>query len=312
MGGDPVMTELSVIKMDNDVKEILDKAGLLEFFRKFTGFSESISLQVVETWDEGRVKVDSLDFMISERNDETSCWLQSSIARESLPAPWDRVAIQVMKYLTLKGKYHKLFGYHIAILNSIRNSVKINVPLFLLKSLEKSIKTIRSGKGKLPLHQGLLKMLVNCERARNVSEEDNPSEDSRVSARKRGDIRKRKLAPQVLASSLAKRSRRLSRLQKKSVEKVKIIDYVDSSEDEKMEKDDVNPIDFGKNGKDSEPLEEIKDSTKLPSDNQNVIKELKSHLKISNGLGVSLTSTCACINLLALEIANYLKEVVSR
>eukprot|EP01018_Ginkgo_biloba_P021373 Gb_24038 [translate_table: standard] len=296
IGGDPVMTEPSVIKMDDDVKEILDNAGLLEFFWKFTGFSESISLQVAETWDEGRVKVDGLDFKILERLIAETSGLPLD-GKESLPVPWDRVAIQVMKY-------RKLFGYHIAILNSIRNSVKINVPLFLLKSLEKSIKTIRSGKGKLPLHQGLLKMLVNYERDRNVlvslplkgtlirtsgtlvskaqlllgpassapkpsvdysdseEEEDSPSDDSRVSARKRGDIRKRKLAPQVLASSLAKCSRRSSRLQKKSTKKVKIIDYVDSLEDEKMEKDDVNPVDSGKNGKDLEPLKEIKDSAK--------------------------------------------------
>eukprot|EP01018_Ginkgo_biloba_P017735 Gb_08968 [translate_table: standard] len=281
--------------MDDDVKEILDKAGLLEFFLKFTSFSESISLQAAETWDEGRVKVDELDFTISERliaevsglpldgevicrektnqveqlskfirDDETFRWLQSGIARESLPAPWDTVAIQVMKYLTLEGKYCKLFGYHIAILNSIRNSVKINVPLFLLKSLEKSIKTIRSGKGKLPLHQGPTSSAPkpSADSSDLEEEEDNPSKDSRVSARKRRDIRKRKLAPQVLASSLAKCSKRSSRLQKKSAKKVKIIDYVDSSEDEKMEKDDVNPVDSGKNGKDSEPLEEINDSAK--------------------------------------------------
>eukprot|EP01018_Ginkgo_biloba_P020414 Gb_11856 [translate_table: standard] len=34
MGGDPLVTESSVLKMDDDVKEILDKASLLEFFRK--------------------------------------------------------------------------------------------------------------------------------------------------------------------------------------------------------------------------------------------------------------------------------------
>lgn len=39
------------------------------------------------------------------RDDETFYWLHSSIARESLPKPWDRVAIQVMKYLTLEGKF---------------------------------------------------------------------------------------------------------------------------------------------------------------------------------------------------------------
>jgi len=385
MGGDPVVTEPAVLKMDDKVKELFDKAGLLDFFRKFSSFSNSLSLQVVESWDEGRVKVDDLVFTISEqritevsslpadgevichektnqveqlskfiRNDETFCWLQSGIPRESLLAPWDRVVVQVMKYLTLEGKFRKFFGYHIAILNSIRNRVKINVPLFLLKSLEKPIKTVKSGKGKLPLHQGLLKMLVNYEKARinsaplilkgnlirtsgtpvskaqlllgpassipktsvdssdSEEEEDSPSEDDGISTRKKGDSRKRKVAPQVLAASLAKCSRRSSRLQKKSANKVKIINYADSTEDEKLEKQDDNTADSERVGKDLESAEEIKDSSKIPPDNQNVLKELKSHLKVLNGLGGSLTGICACINLLTLEIANYLKEVVSR
>jgi len=67
MGGDPIMNESSVIKMEDDVNEILDKVGLLEFFWKFTGFSESISMQVAKTWDKGRVKVDDLDFKILKR-----------------------------------------------------------------------------------------------------------------------------------------------------------------------------------------------------------------------------------------------------
>eukprot|EP01018_Ginkgo_biloba_P011985 Gb_15585 [translate_table: standard] len=271
MGGDPVMTEPTVLKMEEDMKALLEKAGPLDFFQNFTGFSESISLQVVNTWDEGRVKVDDLDFIISEhliskvlglpmegevvcnekmnqveqlskfiRDDETFCWLQSGIARESLLKPWDRVAIQVMKYLTLEGKYRKLFGYHIAILNSIRNNVKINVSLFLLKSVEKSIKSVKSSKGKLPLHQGLLNLLFQFEKAESglvvLPLKGNPLRDSEV----------------------------------------------------------------------------VKDSTKISYDAQNVIKELKSQLKILNGLGGSLTSTYAYINILALEITNYLKEVVSR
>eukprot|EP01018_Ginkgo_biloba_P023728 Gb_39469 [translate_table: standard] len=66
------MTEPTVLKMEEDVKALLEKASLLDFFQKFIGFSESISLQV------------------------------SSIARENLPKPWDRMAIQVMKYLSLE------------------------------------------------------------------------------------------------------------------------------------------------------------------------------------------------------------------
>lgn len=155
---------------------------------------------MAKSWNEGNIKVDGLAFMISEglivkfsglplegevisqekmnqieqltkfiREDETFCWLQSGIVRESLPMPLDRVVVQIMKYLTLKGKFRKLFCYHIVILNSIRNSTKINLPLFLFKSLEKSVKSVKASKGKLPLHQGLLKLLVNFEKAKNPS-----------------------------------------------------------------------------------------------------------------------------------------------
>eukprot|EP01018_Ginkgo_biloba_P012980 Gb_23772 [translate_table: standard] len=98
---------------------------------------------------------------------------------------------------------------------------------------------------------------------------------------------------------------------KKFVEKVKIVDYVVSSEEAKIEKEDVNPEDLRRKEKDSVPVEENKDTAKVLPENQNVLKELRSHLNILKRLGGSLTGTCACINLLSLEIANYLKEVVS-
>eukprot|EP01018_Ginkgo_biloba_P024551 Gb_02600 [translate_table: standard] len=62
MGGDPVTTEPLVLKVDEEVRDILEKVGLLAFFKKY------------------------------------------GITRESFPKPWDRVVIQVMKYLTLEAK----------------------------------------------------------------------------------------------------------------------------------------------------------------------------------------------------------------
>jgi len=89
------------------------------------------------------------------------------------------------------------------------------------------------------------------------------------------------------------------------------MDYISSSE-EKTEREDVNLGDQRRKKKVHVLVEDLKDSIKALPVNQNVLKELRSHLKILNGLGGSLTSTCACINLLSLEITNYLKEVVSR
>ena len=66
MGGDLVTIEPTVLKVDEDVKDLLEKASLLEFFRKFLCFNESISVQVAETWEEGRVIVNGLKFSILE------------------------------------------------------------------------------------------------------------------------------------------------------------------------------------------------------------------------------------------------------
>lgn len=53
MGVESVTTKPIVLKMDNDVMEIFEKAGLVAFFCKFVGLNESISIQVVDTWDNG-------------------------------------------------------------------------------------------------------------------------------------------------------------------------------------------------------------------------------------------------------------------
>jgi len=152
MGGDPVTTEPTVLKVNEDVRGILENVGMLSFFQNFLGYSEDILSQIIESWNNGKVSVNGINFSISEvlltevsyfstkeevitgdktnqvgqltkfiKDNETFCWLDYGITRKSLHKPWDRVAIQIMKYLTLEGKFHKLFCYHIAILNLIRN-----------------------------------------------------------------------------------------------------------------------------------------------------------------------------------------------
>eukprot|EP01018_Ginkgo_biloba_P017415 Gb_14636 [translate_table: standard] len=201
------------------------------------------------------------------RDNETFYWLQSNIARESLPAPWDRVVVQGMKYLTLEGK------------------------------------------GKLPLHQGLLKMLVNYEKARITSAplilKGKLIRTSGTLVSKALLLGLTSLIPKISADSSDSEEEEDSTSENVGV-------YARKKEDEKLEKQNDNLTDSKRVEKDSKPMEEIKDSTKIPPDNQNVLKELKSHLKVLNGLEGSLTGTCAYINLLTLKIANYLKEVVNR
>eukprot|EP01018_Ginkgo_biloba_P023702 Gb_11572 [translate_table: standard] len=141
MGGEPVTTEPSFIESWKDGRVVVSGTEIT--------VNEALIADVSGLPNEGEVvsrdemnQVSQLTKFI--KDDETFCWLDSGIARESLPKPWDRVAVQVMKYLTLEGKFRKLFGYHITILNSMRNKEKINIPLFLFKSLEKSMHAIKA------------------------------------------------------------------------------------------------------------------------------------------------------------------------
>eukprot|EP01018_Ginkgo_biloba_P031260 Gb_18254 [translate_table: standard] len=290
MGGDPITTEPSVLKVDEEVRGILEGAGLLSFFRKFMGFNEEISHQVVESWSDGkgqvitREKTNQVGQLTKFiKDDETFCWLDSGIAME--------------------------------------NKEKVNIPLFLLKYLEKSVNSIKAGKGKAPLHQGLMKLLFDYEKEkRSAAAGPTRRGFSRLSwtpvskawlllgptpispAPKFGEA--------VSDSEEDSCKRRSTRLQKKSTEKAKIVDFVDPSEEDHT----VSEVDKNMKGGCSfkmagfEPLE--KGPVKGPDGTQTLIEKLRCHLKLLNGLGSSLSNTCACINLLTLEITNYLKEVV--
>eukprot|EP01018_Ginkgo_biloba_P039864 Gb_34704 [translate_table: standard] len=262
-----------------------------------------------------------------------------------------------MTYLTVEGKFRKIFGYHVAILNSIRNDEKVNIPLFLSKLLEKSIKVVKAGRGKVLLHQGLVKLLYQSAKEKggvvrgfprnsgtpisraqlrlgatpkgkespvsqssmvlseSEDEDDSMGKDISKDLSKGDDVRslKRKPPPQVMVTSLAKCSKRSSRLQQKSKEKPKILDFVDTSEEDKDRTNEDKEAETGKGVEESMPRTLPRRG--LPMDPQGtftILEELRCHLKIMNGIGGPLSSTCACNNLLALEITNYLKEVVSK
>eukprot|EP01018_Ginkgo_biloba_P036126 Gb_03678 [translate_table: standard] len=138
MGGELVTTEPSVLIVDEDVQRILEETGILSFFKNFSGHSKSITNQFIESWKDGRVVVSGMDITVNEALIADVLGLPNEgevVSRDKMN--------QVIKYLTLEGKFRKLFGYHIAILNSMRNKEKINIPLFLYKSLEKSMPVIK-------------------------------------------------------------------------------------------------------------------------------------------------------------------------
>eukprot|EP01018_Ginkgo_biloba_P004816 Gb_20480 [translate_table: standard] len=241
---------------------------------------------VAETWDEGKVTVNALEFIISE----DLIAEVSGLSKEGEIVCREKTNQGLLKLLVNFEKGRSMSPF---------------------VALKRSSGTLVS-RPHLLLGPSSAAPISSAESFGSADDEDSPpSEDCGTSVGKKGISRKRKTTPQTLAVSLAKCSRRSARLQKKSVGKAKIVDYIASTEEEKTDKEVALKIQKEKE-KVPDLAKENRDSAKVPQENQRVLKELRSHLKILNGLGGSLTGTCACINLLTLEIANYLKEVVSR
>eukprot|EP01018_Ginkgo_biloba_P018548 Gb_27292 [translate_table: standard] len=279
MGGDPVTMEPTVLIMDEEVRIILEETGLLSFFKSFKAEVSSLPNEGEIIHREKMNQVNQLTRFI--RDKETFYWLDLGITRESLPKPWDRVVMVLMKYLTLEVGPSKGF--------SKVSGTSISKAQLLLGPIQAS-SNADSGD------------------SNSEAEDDSGSEEklSRAKFPKDKGSRKRK-TPMVLSSSLAKYSQRSTRLQQKSLGTPSLLDVADSSEEEKIL---VEPSSSsGKNCLQKSPTTTLSGKEASPR-TPLVNEDLRSHLRVLNSLGTSLTSTCACVNLLTLEIRNYLKEVL--
>eukprot|EP01018_Ginkgo_biloba_P032039 Gb_30895 [translate_table: standard] len=363
MGGEPVITEPSVLIVDEDVRVILEEAGLLSFFKKFSGHSDSITSQFVESWKSGRVSVNGVDI-------EVSATLIAEVS--GLPNDGEAISRDKMNQVDQLTKFIRernvlLVGFWnsqrvstktlgqgggAAILNSLRNREKVNFPLFLFKSMEKSVNAAKARKGKNPLYQGLMKLIVDFDSKRKCSstgsskgvfvrvsgapisksqlllglvppsphlvsvdtasdlEGDSGSQERTnpvINPKEKGS-KKRKPPPQVLSANIAKCSRRSTRLQWKTVGISNVVVDADSSEED--HKSDVPRSMDGRNSplKGSAVAPSRKDAEN-PAGPHHLSEELRCHLRVLNGLSGSLSSTCACLNLLAVELTKHLKDV---
>eukprot|EP01018_Ginkgo_biloba_P010609 Gb_11850 [translate_table: standard] len=226
--------------------------------RKFSNFSESISIQVIDLWDEGK----------------------SGITRESLLKPWDRVAVQVIKYFTLE---------------------------------EKSVKSMKVRKGKVPLPQGLVKLLYQFAKDKGgilveVMRGGFPRSSGSLVPRAQlylgvAPLGKDSLSPTSKLNVVLTESKDEEESPKKEVpkdlsrggesqslkqEKRKIVDYVDSFEEDEGSFDDGKDVEMGKGLEDPVPMSlPNRGTTPKPHGTFMVLEELRCHHKILNGLGES-------------------------
>eukprot|EP01018_Ginkgo_biloba_P000761 Gb_31624 [translate_table: standard] len=124
--------------------------------------------------------------------------------------------------------------------------------------LPNEVLAAKSGKGKPPLHQGLMKMLVDF-----FSSKNSPA----MGPSKGGFTREERVM------------------------------------------EEPSPM-CGKSIPVKGPTTDPSENVESPGGPFMVTEELKFHLRVLNSLGSSLSSTCACVNLLTIEVMNYLKEVL--
>lgn len=67
------------------------------------------------------------------------------IQRPSFPPPWEEVAMGIHKFLTYEGIHIMVFVYNFKLMIHLRHSKLINLPYFLLKTLEVTNRTTKVG-----------------------------------------------------------------------------------------------------------------------------------------------------------------------
>eukprot|EP01018_Ginkgo_biloba_P016452 Gb_37272 [translate_table: standard] len=289
MGGEHVTTEPAVLVVDEEVRNILEEAGFLAFFKNFKGHNEGITKQFVDTWKDGRVVVDKTEIIVNAG------------------------FIAEVFGLSNEGEAGKgKSPLHQGLMKMIVNFVS-----------SKNSPTAGPSKGGFTRVSGTLitkaqrllgpiSAASHMDTGDSTSEEDGDSEsqekESLVKNPNFKGGRKRKTPVQVLSTSLAKCSRRSSRLQWKSVGKPSLLDAADTSEEERN-LEEPNPP-GGKNSPLKGPAAAPSKKVESPGGPLLFTEELRCHLRVLNSLGSSLSSTCACVNLLTMEITNYLKEVL--
>jgi hypothetical protein len=97
---------------------------------------------------------------------ETMEETKQGVKRDSLPIPWDEVALHLIKYISYGGRYNLIYSYHSKFLYQLRYyshqnpEEKLSVPHLFLQSLREMSAKVQEGKTPDLSHHGLVKLLV--------------------------------------------------------------------------------------------------------------------------------------------------------
>lgn len=88
---------------------------------------------------------------------------------------WQKILRALMEYLTVHGRFTKIYNYHFAILNHFHHGVKISLPFYLASSLNKSLADHIKKPSSYPLaNQGLILLIYEYMKDKSRATKDDP------------------------------------------------------------------------------------------------------------------------------------------
>lgn len=83
---------------------------------------------------------------------------------------WREVLFVIMCYITLDGRFTKVYDYHFVLMNHFRHDEKVNIPYFLLCSMNDTIKAYKENPmGDTAMHQGLMVLIYDHLKANQIA-----------------------------------------------------------------------------------------------------------------------------------------------
>ena len=186
--------EVEKRKNKGKVWKELEKGGVANFVEKLHGFDPEVTNSMVNSWNNGRVKVNGVSFQITEevvaevtgipmegfkfyrdkklssnaikdfvKNSKELNKLikkESFFVTETIKNLWRYVLYGIIEYVTLDPRFDRVRTHHFVILNQFRHDSKISFPFYLFTSMNRVISSFKKKATVNPaLHEGLLLLI---------------------------------------------------------------------------------------------------------------------------------------------------------
>ena len=172
----------------------LKRGGVTNYIMKLHGFDQEVTKSMVESWKDGRVKVNGVyfriteevivtiteipidgfkffrdkklsanavrDFVESEKELKALRKIDTYYVPDSIKKWWRYVLRAVIEYFTFDPRFDRAPTHHFVILNHFRHKVRFSFPYYLLTSMCKAVESFKRKPIANPaLHEGLLLLI---------------------------------------------------------------------------------------------------------------------------------------------------------